>query len=161
MNLSKDFTFLLFTYWIWISYILLKYLCTFFIMYALMIKYDIGEILIDTIRILSTIKSDNVVEIELYPLLISNQMDISLNYRFLVKYWKWTTLRFLSCMSVVWLAGFWMIDFIKCWAWPIEQNSSRVGSYTYSIHVVDHDLPRLTTLAQPALEITKLWSVLR
>ena len=88
-------------------------------------------------------------------------MDISLNYRFLVKYWKWTALSFLSCMSVVWLAGFWMIDFIKCWAWPIEQNSSRVRSYTYSIHVVDHDLPRLTTLAQPALEITMLWSVLR
>ena len=31
------------------------------------VKYDIGEILIDTIRILSTIKSDNVVEIEAIP----------------------------------------------------------------------------------------------
>ncbi len=31
------------------------------------VKYDIGEILIDTIRILSTIKADNVVEIEAIP----------------------------------------------------------------------------------------------
>ena len=31
------------------------------------VKYDIGEILIDTIRILSTIKSDNVVEIQAIP----------------------------------------------------------------------------------------------
>ena len=31
------------------------------------VKYDIGEILIDTIRILSTIKPDNVVEIEAIP----------------------------------------------------------------------------------------------
>jgi len=31
------------------------------------VKYDIGEILIDTIRILSTIKADNIVEIEAIP----------------------------------------------------------------------------------------------
>ena len=31
------------------------------------VKYDIGEILIDTIRILSTVKSDNVVEIQAIP----------------------------------------------------------------------------------------------
>ena len=31
------------------------------------VKYDIGEILIDTIRILSTIKGNNVVEIEAIP----------------------------------------------------------------------------------------------
>ena len=31
------------------------------------VKYDIGEILIDTIRILSTVKADNIVEIEAIP----------------------------------------------------------------------------------------------
>ena len=31
------------------------------------VKYDIGEILIDTIRILSTVKDDNIVEIEAIP----------------------------------------------------------------------------------------------